>query len=397
MADYFISPTGSDSTGTGSASNPWKTLGFVIGSSPAISLPPSGTTRVIAAGGGLFRETVSLWLSPTSSAPLEIIGDVDGSLFSAGGASSPTTGPVEFRAWTDDATVKSGTTLDLNGKSHVTIKALRITGGSLGSPADAGSAIDLNGSTNIVIRECEIRGHYNNNTDASAVRLAISAGTTAAVTIDRCVIHAGNDSGNGVRILAPDHATDYDVDVTITNCLLLSGRDAIRLEKSTGSASGRPTGVEATGCTFFGVVGQSGACVRVSGFSGAGSTMLTTKLCAMIAPRYGFSAAHSSQISEDYNVIQAYNPRYNVTAGSNSKVGLAAVNLGLSLDDLGRPRPFCEPLSGSLVLGFMTRPSGLTVDLLGRSRPNPCAAGCLERVDPTPPPGGNTYIFQTEG
>lgn len=394
MADYFISPTdGSDSTGTGAWDNPWKTVGKAIGASAAITLPGSGLTRVVIEGGAIVRETVTLGLSPSAGAPLAIVGDVDGAILGAAGAANPKTGDVSWRAWTSDTAVMNASALVISGKSYVTLENLRVVGGTRNSTPYPGSAIDLDGATNITIRDCELIGHHDPSASTSVVRLTVAAGANANVLIERCLFVGASDGQNGLRIVADEHSADYDTGVVVRNCLFQYARDGIRLEKGSGSGGGAATGLQITGVTIAGAIASSGSGVRVLGWAASAEPMAVIRLCAVVSSRIGFAASDASQVDEDYNFLHSGFPRSNVSIGANSLVGFPGLNFS------GKTRPFAEPLAGSPVLEFAARPAGLDVDLYGRERPDPCAAGCLERVDPADPdePGGITYIFQTEG
>jgi len=400
MPNYYVSASrGSDSTGAGTATNPWATIGKAIDGGvspgPAITLPPSGTTRVIVEP-GVYREGLTLRLSPSTTAPLVITGDPDGSLFAAGGAADSKTGVVEWLAWTDDLTAMNASALVVSGKSNVTIEKFTIEGGSRNNSPYPGSAIDLPGATNITIRDCVLVGCHDAALDASVLRATATAGTTLNLLLERSEVVCGGDTTNGLRVLAPEHSSDYDVGVAVLNCLFRNGRDQIRLEKSGGTGGKVARGMRVAGCTFLG--DSTSASVRADKWTGAAaSPLIVVRLCVFAHNRRSVSGEDASYIDEDYNFFTGGAPRWNTNAGANSKIGLPRLNFSADRPAGGRPRPSAEPLAGSPLLAFGARPADLAVDMLGRPRPDPCAAGCLERAAPVGGGTAPTYIFQTEG
>jgi len=398
MADYYVSNDGSDSTGDGTALNPWATVNKAIGSGKGVGETLAEPTTLNVEP-GVYREAVTLGVTPSESAPLTIRGDVDGSAFAAGGASNPKTGVVEWLAWTDDLTAMNASALAVSGKSHVTIEKFTIEGGSRNSSPQPGSAIDLAICSNVTIRDCTLVGCHDSSTDASVVRATTTAGTALNLLVERCEVVCGGDTTNGIRVLAPEHTEEYGLGATVANCLFRNGRDQLRVEKSSGSGS-VANGVMVIGCTFLG--DATSASVRADKWSAvAASPILVVRLCVFGHNRRSVSGEDASYVDEDYNLFTGSGPRWNTNAGANSKIGLPRINFGSDRVAGGRLRPIAEPLEGSPALAFGPRPTGLTVDMLGRARPDPCAAGCLERAEP--PGGGDspaptiTYLFQTEG
>jgi len=384
MADYYVSSSlGSDSTGDGSGPNPWATVGKAIGAGGGATA--SEPNQVILRGGDLFREAISMGVSPSESNPLTILGDDDGSLFEAAGGVGGV-GLPEIRAWSADNAPIAGSALALNTKTDVTIQKLSLVGGNSG----AGSGVYLGDCARINIRDCVINSH-------PAKYGVTITGNSTDVTVERCVVDAS--SGSGVRVVRSNAAADYDVGVTARNCLFLGGAasgafGAFIVERTGSSDAGGPTGVLVEGCTF---VGSRGSAVRAYNWS-ASPQIITVRMCVFLACQTGVSASANGSIDEDYNIFFDGTPRTNVDAGTNSRTDLYPALTRGAAGFAGLPlRPMYEPQEGSPVLAFAPRPTGLDVDMLGRERPDPCAAGCLERADP---PGGGgrgaTYLFMTE-
>lgn len=396
MADYFISTDGSDSTGDGSAATPWKTLDKAIGSGAGVGATLSVSTRLVVEP-GLYREAFTLGVTPSAGAPLEIVGDYDGAIFGAAGKANPKVGDIEWRAWTNATTAKTAPALTVSSGSNLTISRINFTGGDAGS--SLGACLEFSGFSNIAISDCRFRRPDGNA--GFLVSLNATAGAALNATVDRCAFADAVGGGIAFGVRCPLNPTNYDLAVNVRNCLIVhNGRGVYAGQSATGTGPGFGYGVNVVGCTIRGQAasGQGG----VTAFVRSGTpayALLNVSLSVIDDAVCAFrvnNGTSTAWVVEDYNVIRSSTPRTNVTAGSNSLVRPAWLLFdGLPSD--GVLRPFCEPEAGSPVLAFATRPAGLTVDLFGRSRPDPCAAGCLERVDPAPPPGGNTYIFQTEG
>lgn len=397
MADYFVSTNGSDSTGDGSWSNPWATPKAALdgGGSPKITLPASGPTRLIVEPGVYWDAFMTLRLSPSAAAPLEIIGDYDGALFGAAGKPNPKTGPVELRAWSDVATPKKAPVLNLDGKSHVTVKRLSLIGSSQVG-GFLGAALSAEAADNLHVADCVLRAAEIDINWHCAVNLRLAAGAVANILFERCVVSTAgmvdSSAPAALYIRVEKHSADYDPNVLIRNCLFHSAARGVSFS-GTGSGVGRASAARILGCSFVGPFAGSYGAAYATGFGAGTAPVAAISHCAMIRCRTGLHGDHASVFTENYNVIDSFAPRTNVPAGANSVTAPAWA--AFSGDD----RPFGSPLPGSPLLGFAARPVDLIDDFLGNPRPNPCAAGCLELyVPPEPePPVGNTYIFQVEG
>jgi len=390
MPNYFISNFGSDSTGTGTAINPWKTLDKAVGSGKAVGATLSAPTTVHVEP-GVYREAVNVQVTPSASAPLLIRGDFDGSAFAAAGKSSPKTGLVEIRAWTDDATPINQPTLEVGGRSDVTIERLKITAGS-----SIYATLAVQEATRFVIRDCALVG--NRTVSSRVVNVLLSAAKGLDMLFERCVIAAHSVDSQYAMYISSNRAVDeYDLGLRIVNCRFDAAFQHVVLDEwNSGSGTKIGRGFTIQNCSFR--HSKSTAVLVQSARTGAGAVVVAG--CVFDGCRTGLQGVAAGQIVEDANVVNADNPRVNVAAGVASLTNICPAW------DFGGPaaggpaRPLMEPSAGSPLLGFMARPAGLSVDLLGRPRPDPCAAGCLERVDPAPAgpePSATTYIFQVEG
>lgn len=365
MSNYYVSNArGSDSTGTGSASNPWKTIGKAIGSSPAITLSGSGDVLYIEPG--LYRETLVLSLSPTSSGPLSIVGDVDGAGFRAGGYAGAATGVVEWAAWSDDATQISGNMLQGNSASYVTVSKIKFTLGD-------GTCINVYGNqTDWTVRDCVFIG-CNNNFQAGVYFSNPNPGAAGNFTVDRCKFIG---TGYGVRLTLTRAATEYNANVLIRNCWLNCNTGVFIRPTSSGAALA--SGVTIQQCTF--ITCATGVDVYQTAVSL--SSPLSISGCIFFRGNNGISATSGvTQVADDYNRLTQCNYN-NVTPGAHS---VSSARLSLNFGDemlVGdAPRPEGEPSDGSSALAFGTVGTAPTYDLYGKTRPGTPACGALERDD----------------
>jgi hypothetical protein len=378
MATYYVSANrGSDLTGVGSATNPWKTIGKAIGSSPAITLSGSGDTLYIEPG--IYREVVSLGLSPTAAGPLSIVGDCDGAGFLAGGYASPATGLVDWRGWTNDSTpLGSSACLNVVGKSYVTVKSLKIVGASNTSK----SCVYLNGAAlNWTFQDCVFVSCVNGA--AVVIEITAAAGQAWNHTIERCDFVATGGGGYGLRLLAQQNPTEYGVNTLVQNCRFLGGSIGLNIAVTGGgSGSALATGITVQSCTGL-------FCTTFADIYGATAVNPTTPIgvygCYVGLCSTGVKANNTTQVVENGNILYVTTPRSNVNAGAASITSAAPA---IHCDDgrlTGLPsRPFGEPSEVGVIGGWGNYGNVPTVDLSNRNRPEgysspKAAAGALER------------------
>lgn len=364
MANYYVSAArGDDSTGTGTATNPWASISKAIGSSPAITLSGTGDTLYIEPG--IYRELVVLGLSPTSGGPLAIVGDGTGAGFLAGGYTTPATGNVEWRGWTDDVTpTTSAELLSASGKSYVAVKNIKMIGGN---GATGQSCFYIAGTfSNWDFEDVQF---FGSGTRAIVGTADAVVGAALNVTFKRCDVlsTAASSTYIGIRIRAPLTATaEWDLNVLFQNCNFFGSADAIQYVTNAGSGTLWGTGIKVQQCGFF-------WCTR--GFRVASNPTITTPSsvygCLFAYSSACITATTAGQIVEDGNTYMACStPLTNVSAGSNSQaVACPAFNLNDSRIFGGLLRPAFEPSAVSPALGMGNYGTPPTVDILNRVRP----------------------------
>ena len=222
MSDYYVdSAAGSDSTGDGlSWATAWASIGKAIGSSPAIT--PSGAGDTLHIKGGIYYESVTLGLSPTSAGPLTIVGEG---------------GLVEWFAWTDAATPATSAALEASGKSYVTLRNVRMIGG--GGSGTTGSCLNVAGAwSDWTVEACEFIGGVNASRP-KALAFASSSGAAINLSVRRCDVSAVGNSSTfvGVHVQTQLAAAEYDLNAVVENCIFRGGSSGVTLQQSGGSGS----------------------------------------------------------------------------------------------------------------------------------------------------------------
>jgi len=379
MANYYVSTTrGSDSAGTGSATSPWKTIGKAIGSSPAITL--SGTGDALYIEPGVYRELVALGLSPTAAGPLAIVGDGDGAGFKAGGYSSPVTGVVEIRAWTDAATpMTTGEVLSANAKSYVAVRNIKMIGGN----GSGNACFNLTGTfSDWSFEDCIFIGSA---TRAGTGAINGAAGAALNVSFKRCdfVGVAHSSTYYGVQLRTPLNSTEYNVNVVFQNCNFFGTAGAVQVVQVGGVGTGWSTGIRVQQCGFW-------FCYR--GVHVGSNPTLTTPIgvygCTFMFIVNGVVVTTPGQVVEDGNAYACnINLSAGITAGTHS-IATACPAFNLHDERLygGVLRPYLEPSAVSPFLGAGNYGSPPNVDLYNRGRPEGggsavASIGSIERHD----------------
>lgn len=380
MTQYFVSPHGSDSNnGLGpdpahATNKPWLTLAKALGAAGIAS----GDSAQICPG--TYRETVTVAMT---SATVETIvhGDVDNSSgFKDGSGNTVPGGDIIWTAYTTNDTTNPSTsrTLSATTKDYLTFENILFIGGNLG-----GSCVSLTTSENCEFSRCV----FIPGAQGATFNITPAVDIASNLLLDSCVVIAAG--GNlGINLAPPTSTTaDYDLAITIKNCLLTggSGGGPFRVTPS-GANSFKPGGVTFYNCTIWG--GSDNVNTQVNS-----STTHTVKIynSVLFSGNVGLNANASGQIVEDYNIIYAATPRTNVTAGANSKASSPFTYALLweagQAEIAGRlPRPWLMPMKASPLLGFGNQSGSPDVDFLNRPRPaggenTAKGIGYLERHD----------------
>jgi len=210
MATYYVRNDGNNAnTGTGSATTQaWQTIAYAF----ANMTLTTGTNYLYIAP-GVYRESVTLTVTPTASNTLVISGDPTASQFSG---ISP--GQVRITgATTDSSASANGTRINTNSKPYVTLQDLVIEGASgSGLPL-----IQISGTDSVVNR---LIGFAKNTGGAISEVIKVVAPNTTGnnIVVKNCIVVTNSI---GITCTTPT-ATSGVSGITIQNCRLLIGSTA---------------------------------------------------------------------------------------------------------------------------------------------------------------------------
>jgi hypothetical protein len=359
MSVWFIdSANGSDSNdglaaAAGGGHGPYATLGKTLGAS---GVATSGDTIYLAPG--VYREALTIGISPAS--PVTVIGDV---LRGQAWAASVRPGPVRWTAWTASDFVTTGSTspaLTATTKHFMTLVDIWLQ--------SAANTVTLNaGCHDWTFRRCFIQTHP---TSQLPFAYTGSAGVSANLTLDCCILGGGQSGGFVCSCTLPLHTADYDANLTFTNCLFAGiDRTTQLLLTTSASGAGKPRVATIANCTFL--PSDNGISIGAS-WKADGSVKIYGCLLPGGLAGFAIDGGATGIVTEDYNLLGATTTA--LTAGVNSD----RANVCPQLLDWGQsalwgfvPRPYMTPLGPAATqLGYGADGTVTTAtDLLRRARP----------------------------
>lgn len=370
MATYYVRKTGNNGSAGTSPATAWLTIG------KALTTMGSGDTVYI--GAGVYRETVSVTITPT--AETFVIADVDGS-------QTGDLGEVRWTAYTtnDKSAPSSSTLLNLSGKDHLTFRYITFVGGS-GDPSILNATTAT--STNIKFQDCTFIDLHNADiSQYSMFRIDAASATALDWIIERCRFVSTNHYAFRFDSLTADEAWN----VIVRNCLF-TGYNGYWFYFSISSGSGGGSGpgdFKIYNNTFMG--GANQYTVYTSGVSTTNPIRVYNNI---FNTENGLFSDSLGSIVEDYNFFNCKTDRSNVSTGSNSKDNTnhsCLLHIGQEYHQGKLGRPMFTPTVDSPMLGFGNNATYTdSVDILNRPRPSGAgitwttankAIGCYERHD----------------
>ena len=206
MATYYVRTDGSNANaGTGPAANQaWQTVTYAL----ANMVLTNGINYLYIAP-GVYRETPTVTITPSSTQTLVIQGDPSASQFT--GLSS---GVVRLTSFTTDTANPSAVNiLTISGKSYITISRIHFdVFGQTGTRTHA--IYGLTNPDNILVEYCTFQGH-NTGVYFSVGFYAINSGAVQSITTNRCIF---NNLYIGSWFESSSGASSSQ-NVTVTDCL----------------------------------------------------------------------------------------------------------------------------------------------------------------------------------
>lgn len=371
MATYYVSKDGNNANnGLGpdashATNKPWLTFG------KALSTLTSGDVAYIAPG--VYREVNTLsatWASETifRGDPRNVQGFRNGS-----GVRVPP-GAVRITGYTtNDTTAGSASAvLTTNGKSYGSFEDLYF------HPYQGVKAIDADdgASTNLRFTRC-----YLQAVSGAGIYLRANYGVVSNFTLENCIVCSGG-SGQAFRFsTVTGTGSDWDANVILRNNVLISQSfTTVHIRKADASPN-LGGGVDVTGCFVLGANPIYTEHISTT-------YKLVLRNSHIIGSSQALLAGAVNQIDTDYNYILGVSADGNVTRGANDQElnWSGALNLfgsGKLFGLYGGQPPFAL-WSDSPLIGAGT--GSETLDLFGKTRPNPISMGAVEYY--TPPTRG---------
>lgn len=370
--------SGSDSSAGTSAGAAWRTIGKALGAS-GIS---SGDTVYI--GAGQYGESVTIGVT-SPGAETKVIGDIDGS--KTGDA-----GEVWWTGYTvsENAVPTTSALLITSSKNNFTFQDINFLGTATSSPTVVSSV------TSYTWKFTRCLFHSIGANSLYAISATAAANTAYAWTIENCIFSGTPFSGGCLFTPVRPSGADFNINLTIRNCLFLTTWVCVSFALS-GANSFGPGGATITNCT----VPFGGSTVFTVATNYSTTIPVVVKNCIIVTGGTALNAASSGQLTEDYNYISAVTARTNVTAGVHSRDSTTA-KFPAAIFDVGNSFLRFGP-SGSKIIGSSIRGFGLSyfgsdtsaapsTDVLSRIRDS---SGYLYGDNGTATSGATTSITQT--
>lgn len=368
-ATYYVDPDNGNNSNNGlgpdasaATNKPWLTFG------KALSTVVSGDLVYLAPG--VYRENNTLTQTWTSETIFR--GDpLNAQRFKNSSGVLKAKGFVRITGHTtNDTTAGAAAALiATNNKDYFTLENCYLY------PTKKQTAIDCSGgaSDHLTFRRCYIQTLSGGGGTGAAVFMVLGFGQVADFTMDSCIILSHGSSSTFTIYHTPGTGSDWDANVDIKNCVIMSPGNAVWQWIKDGGAANVAGGMTVTNCTIF-----STYAVLSTGTSSTFPHVMRNNYISCADSCY--IAGNTSQIDSDYNMIVARGTDSSTNRGANDQEANwnARLDLGASqLFRLSAGKPWFSAVLGAPVLGAGTG-NPLSTDLMGKERPNPNSIGALE-------------------
>jgi hypothetical protein len=254
---------------------------------------------------GVYRESVTLNITPTSSNTLVISGDPNTAQFP--GVSQGVVRLTNFV--TDNANPASSRVFFSNGKSYFTLENIYIDGYKTGDIID-GAMVDIKSCTDVTIRKMVIVNSAYFDSFAAACYISTAASNTNIV-IERSYFTCQV----GLIIALPTSGTVYNPQISIKNCHAL-GNYAGVMVTGNGAAVATSNGVNVYNCTIYGIT----RCIWFNTSNTATpSTLYNSLIMGIGNGATGIILQTANVLTENFNKIRSGNSATNISVfGANT-------------------------------------------------------------------------------
>jgi hypothetical protein len=319
MATYYVRNDGNNAnTGTGPATNQaWQTIAYAF----ANMTLTTGTNYLYIAP-GVYRESVSLGVTPTVTNTLVIAGDPTASQFSG-----ITPNQVRLTGAANDSSISpTGTRIDTNAKSYITIQDIVIEGAT----SQTVSTFIVSG-TNTTINRVVVYAVYYAGTPSQSLAIETPNTTNNAIAVKNSTFFGG---ATGIRIRTPV-ATSGVSGVSVENCRIIGGHYSslgIYVQPQSGATM---SSVLITNCFI-----TATTCVYTE--RGNTTNTHTVQNCILAAGSTGIQSSATNIIAQQYNIIDC-NIQLNGVSSSATTINSDFLGIDLTqnlLQGFGNIAPF---------------------------------------------------------
>lgn len=301
MATYYVRPDGSNAnTGTGPATTQaWQTVQYALTNATLTT----GVNYVYIAP-GVYRESITLNITPTSSNTLVISGDPNTTQFT--GVAQGVVRLTNFV--TDNTNPTSSRVFFSNAKSYFTLENIYIDGFRTGDIID-NALVTIQSCTDITVRKMVVVNNANASFDAACS--ISSAASNTNIVVERSYFMAQA----ALLILLPSSGTVYNPQITIRNCHTIGGYVGIMIT-SNGAAQTTSNGVNVYNCTIYGIT----RCIWFNTLNTATpSTLYNSLMVGIGSGTTGIILQAANTLTENFNKIRTGNAATNIfTFGTNT-------------------------------------------------------------------------------
>ena len=364
MATYYVRTDGSNAnTGTGPATNQaWQTVTYAL----ANATLTSGVNTIYIAP-GVYRETPTVTVTPSSTQTLEIVGDPTASLFSG-----LTIGPIRITNYTNDNTNPSSAIVFTCAKTYVTLRNI--------SFVMYGYA-NFTNAEYITIDKCVMESIVGSG--QFAMRLVANGTTPINATITRSIF-----IGQFVlNICGPSGGTAFNFNTSISDCFFMGNRTIL-----IDSSSSQFTGTGGNGITVY---NSTFYCVEGIGLFTTNTTNTSTiRNCNFIGngvQSVGITGTSASYTS-NFNRFSTNVTTSGGIAGANSLVGSTGIDWSGSLIQSDLPISIFAPGANSPLIGAGTSTGAPVTDIYSDAWTSGTDVGAFART----PLSGTSFYFPAE-